>query len=283
MTTLAGKVVAVTGAASGMGRALVRALAARGAHVALADVDAGGMRESARLIEADRAKAQQPASLRISMHVVDVREHTAMERYASEVKAQHGGVDVLISNAGLAVLRHFDKLTLDQLELVLDVNLWGVIHGIRAFLPLLRERPEGHIVNIGSVNAFVPFPQNSAYNMSKFAVLGLSETLMQELADEPIRVTVVHPGAVRTNLVRNASGFTTAQAAYFDKVARTSSETAAEAILKAIERNKQHLLIGRDAWFMSWAKRLFPRWIVRYVGRYTQPKTLPRKAADRAD
>ena len=263
MTKLRGKVVVVTGAASGIGRALARALVQRGAHVALSDVDAEGLRATATLIG--------NSDTRVTTHIVDVRDRNAMEQHARDVEAQHGHADVIINNAGVAVLQSFEHIPYKDLAFVLDVNLWGVIHGIRAFMPLLRRRAEGHIVNIGSVNAFVPFPQNSAYNMSKYAVLALSETLIQELADDPIHITCVHPGAIKTNLVKNSAGFTEAQVAYFDSVAKTSSEAAANAILRAIEKNQQHLLIGRDAWFMSWAKRVAPSWIVRLVGHYAKP------------
>jgi len=207
--------------------------------------------------------------VRITSHVVDVRERELVEQYARDVEAAHGGCDIIINNAGIAIRADFEHISYEQLGFVFDVNLWGVIHGIKAFLPLLRRRPEGHIVNIGSVNALVPFPQNSAYNMSKFAVLSLSETLVQELAHDPIHVTCVHPGAIRTNLVRNSVGFTAAQVAYFDTVAKTTSEQAASAILRAIEKNKQQLLIGKDAWLMAIGMRLAPAWFVRFVGGHT--------------
>ncbi|MDB4973866.1 MAG: acetoin dehydrogenase [Myxococcaceae bacterium] len=273
MTKLLGKVVAVTGAGSGLGRALGQVLVARGAHVALSDVNAESLRETAALIARDN-----PQGMHVSTHVVDVRDKAAMDRYASEVEAQHGGADVIINNAGIAVLRHFDQLSLEDLAFVFNVNLWGVIHGIRAFLPLLRARAEGHIVNIGSVNAFVPFPMNSAYNMSKYAVLGLSESLVQELADSTIHVTCVHPGAVKTNLVRNSQGFSQEQVAYFDSVAKTTSESAARAIVRAIEKNRDQLLIGKDAWFMSLGKRLAPVWFVRFIGRMMRPKPKVQRA-----
>jgi NAD(P)-dependent dehydrogenase (short-subunit alcohol dehydrogenase family) len=265
MTKLQGKVVAVTGAASGLGRALALALTQRGAHVALADIDAPGLQATAHLLG---------SATRVTTHVVDVRQLDAMEQFARDVEAQHGGADVIINNAGVAVLRHFEHIPLKDLAFVLDVNLWGVIHGIRAFLPLLRKRPDGHIVNIGSVNAFVPFPQNSAYNMSKYAVLALCETLTQEFADDAIQVTCVHPGAVRTNLLRNSPGFTAAQVLHFDSIAKTTSEAAAEAVLRGIERNRKQVLIGKDAWLMHWAKRLAPAWIVAFIGRHMQPKAL---------
>jgi NAD(P)-dependent dehydrogenase (short-subunit alcohol dehydrogenase family) len=269
-----GTVVAVTGAASGLGRSLAQVLAQRGAQVAISDVDEAGLRETEALIRTERPDA------RVSAHVVDVREQSRMEQYARDVEAQHGGCDILINNAGIAIRADFEHISYEQLRFVIDVNLWGVIHGIKAFLPLLRKRPEAHIVNIGSVNALVTFPQNSAYNMSKFAVLALSDTLVQELAGDTIHITCVHPGAIKTNLVRNSPGFTEAQVAYFDTVAKTTGHTAAHAIVRAIEKNKQQLLIGKDAWFMAIGKRLFPSWFVRFVGSHTNQPQKPLLAPD---
>jgi NAD(P)-dependent dehydrogenase (short-subunit alcohol dehydrogenase family) len=266
---ISGKVAAVTGAASGLGRAIALALASRGAHVAISDIDAPGLRET------EAAMRRESAHVRVSSHIVDVRERAVVEKYAREVEAEHGGCDIIINNAGIALRADFEHITYEQLEFVFDINLWGVIHGIKAFLPLLRKRPAGHIVNIGSVNALVPFPENGAYTMSKFAVQGLSETLVQELAHDPIHVTCVHPGAIKTNIIRNSPGFTEAQVAYFDTVAKTSSEDAAQAIMRAIERDQQQLLIGKDAWFMALGMRLAPSWFVRFVGSHTTPPKKP--------
>ena len=262
---ISGRVAAVTGAASGLGRAIAHALAARGAHVAISDIDAKGLRETEAAMRLDAP------DVRITSHIVDVRERKLVEKYAADVEAAHGGCDIIVNNAGIALRAGFEHISYEQLEFVFDINLWGVIHGIKAFLPLLRKRPEGHIVNIGSVNALVPFPENSAYTMSKFAVQGLSETLVQELAHDPIHVTCVHPGAIKTNIIRNSPGFTEAQVAYFDSVAKTSSQSAARAIMSAIEKDQQQLLIGPDAWFMALGMRIAPSWFVRFVGSHTNP------------
>jgi len=267
MTQLRGKVVAVTGAGSGLGRALAFALADQGAHVALSDVNATNLAETAELLSARKIDG-----VRVSTHHVDVRDWDAMQRYANEVEAQHGGADVIINNAGVAVLRHFETLPFEDLRFVLDVNLWGVVHGVRAFLPLMQKRGSGHIVNIGSVNAFLPFPMNAAYTIAKYGVLGLSETLLQELAETTIRVTIVHPGAVKTNLVRNSPGFSQEQVAYFDSVAKTTSDVAARKIVRAIERDKAQILIGKDAWFMWLGKRFAPVWFTRIIGYFMRPK-----------
>jgi NAD(P)-dependent dehydrogenase (short-subunit alcohol dehydrogenase family) len=258
MTKLAHKVVAVTGAASGIGRALAQKLCQRGAAVALADVNEVGLRETAELCG---------GGSRVTTHVVDVRDREAIRRWAAEAEAAHGGVDVIINNAGLTVRAGIEEVSDEHFERVIGVNLWGVIHGTRVFLPLLRKRPEGHIVNISSINGLVPFAKNGPYNVSKYGVLGFTETLMQELSGQPIRVTCVHPGGIRTGIVRNAIGSTEDEVELFDRIAMTSAEQAAETILRGIERNKQRVYVGMDSKIMAIAKRLLPAATVRLVGR----------------
>jgi short-subunit dehydrogenase len=259
MTSLQGKIAAVTGAGSGLGRALALALARRGARLAISDVDARGLAETAAQLEA--------ASTRVSQHVVDVRDAVAVHRWADEVVAAHGAVDLLFNNAGTAAKALIECLRYEDIAFVLDVNVWGVVHGTKAFLPYLRARPEAHIVNIGSVNAFVPFPESAAYNMSKYAVLAWSETLTQELRGSNVRVTCIHPGAVKTNIVRNSRGFTDYDKSYFDRVAKMEPERAAERALRAVERNREQVTIGPDARLLSLLKRLAPRWVVRLIGK----------------
>jgi NAD(P)-dependent dehydrogenase (short-subunit alcohol dehydrogenase family) len=258
MTRVAEKVVAVTGAASGIGRALARHLAAKGASLALSDVDEAGLHETAALLEG--------ATHRVTTHVVDVRSREAVYRYAEDVALQHGGVDIVINNAGLAVRAGIEEISYDDFELVIDVNMWGVVYGTKAFLPWLRKRGAGHIVNISSLNAMVPFWKNGPYNISKYAVLALSETLMQELAGGPIRVTCVHPGGIRTNIARNARGVSEADVAAFDRVARTTPEKAAEVIVSGVEKDREQIFVGIDAKVLATAKRLFPNWIVHRTG-----------------
>jgi short-subunit dehydrogenase len=255
MTQLRGSVVAVTGAASGIGRALAVRLAERGAKLALSDVDEVGLRETVKLIAGAA-----------SSHVVDVRDQAAVKRYAFEVEAQHGGCDVIINNAGLAVRATVAEISYEQFKLVMDVNFYGVVHGSKEFLPLLSRRPSGHIVNIASINAMVPFAKNGPYNASKYAVLGFSETLMQELRGSNVRVTCVHPGGIRTNIARAANGFSKQESEFFERIAITSAEQAAEAILEGIENDRQRVYVGLDSKLMAAAKRVVPNWTVRLVG-----------------
>jgi NAD(P)-dependent dehydrogenase (short-subunit alcohol dehydrogenase family) len=254
MTQVKDKVVAITGAASGIGRALAIHLAASGAHVAISDVNEAGLYETASRLRGTGGK--------VTSHVVDVRHREEVYRFAREVEHQHGHADIVINNAGLAVRGSLEEVSYEDFELVIAVNMWGVIYGTKAFLPLLRKRPEGHIVNISSINAMVPFAQNGPYNISKYAVLGLSETLMQELQGQSIRVTCVHPGGIRTNIVRNSKGMRANDAALFDRVARTSADAAAQAIVSGIERNKEQIFVGLDAKALAAVKRLVPHWIV---------------------
>jgi NAD(P)-dependent dehydrogenase (short-subunit alcohol dehydrogenase family) len=257
MTAVKDKVVALTGAASGIGSALARLLASKGASLALADVNETGLRETA---EALRGTGEW------STHVVDVRSRQAVYRYAEEVERRHGRADIIINNAGLTVKASVEDVSYEDFELVIGVNMWGVIYGVKAFLPLLRKRPEAHIVNISSINAMVPFVDNGPYNISKYAVLGLSETLMMELAETPIRITCVHPGGVRTNIARRAKGISPDEAAYFDRIARTMPDQAAAQIVVGIEKNREQIFVGRDAKAMAAAKRIAPHWVIHRAG-----------------
>ena len=257
MTDLRDKVVAVTGAASGIGRALAQELVARGAHVALADKDEIGLRETAALLR---------GSVKVTVHAVDVSDRSAVERYAADVLAEHGGADVIVNNAGVTCKASLEHIAYEDIEFVLGVNLWGVIYGTKAFLPLFRARGAGHIVNVSSINAFVPFANNGPYNISKYAVHGLNETLMQELRGQPIRVTSVHPGGIRTNIVKNSRHASEGDAKVFAKIARTSAQLCAKTILDAVEKNRERVFVGLDAKLMALAKRALPALAVRAAG-----------------
>jgi len=263
MTTLSGKIVAVTGTASGIGRALAVELAARGAHVAISDVNEAGLRET---------QAQMRGPGRVTTHVVDVRDQAAVARYADEVEAAHGGADVIINNAGVAVRASLEEISYEDFRFVIDVNFYGVFHGIKSFLPLFRRRGGGHIVNISSINAMVPFALNGPYNASKYAVLGLSETLIQEYRGTDIRTTCVHPGGIRTHAVRSSRGASAKDAAMFDRIALTSPETAARTILHGVERNKERVYVGMDSKIMAMAKRAIPSLTVHAAGRATSAR-----------
>jgi NAD(P)-dependent dehydrogenase (short-subunit alcohol dehydrogenase family) len=257
MTKIAGKVVAVTGASSGIGRALGIALVQRGAHVALSDVNAAGLAETASLVK---------GTTKVTTHVVDVRDWDAMQKHAADVEQAHGGADIIINNAGLTVRDTIESMPYADFKLVMDVNLWGVVHGTKAFFPLFRKRGAGHFVNISSINGIVPFHQNGPYNMSKYAVYGLNETLMQELQGDTIKITSVHPGGVRTNIAHSAKGMPAEVAAQFDKMALTSAAKAADIILNGVEKNRQRVFVGVDAKVLAIMKRVMPAWTVKFMG-----------------
>lgn len=258
MNSFENKIAVVTGAASGIGRALAVRLAASGAHLAISDVDAAALAETAGMLG---------NSVRVTQHLVDVGDRSAVERYAEEVCRQHGGVDLVINNAGVSVYGSIQKLSYEDFDFVMKVDLWGVIHGTKAFLPQLRTRKEGHIVNIASVSSMVPLANNGPYNLCKYAVLGFSETLMQELRGTAVRVTCVHPGFVRTNIVRNARNMTEADAATFDRIAKTTPEQAAKVILNGVRKGRRRIYVGADAKIMAFAKRLMPDTIVQIMGK----------------
>lgn len=258
MTKVNGKVVAITGAGSGIGRALALALVQKGAAVAISDVDEAGLSETTGLLAGKG---------RVSSHVLDVRDRGAWAAYAAAVEGEHGGADVIINNAGVAVRASIEEISYEDFEFVMNVNFWGVVYGTKTFLPLFRRRGGGHVVNVSSINGLVPFALQSPYNASKYGVLGFNETLMQELAGSPIRVTSVHPGGIRTNIARRGRHVTAEQAAFFDTLARTTADEAAQQIVHGIEADRQRVYVGADAKVMQTAKRLLPAFTVNLFGK----------------
>jgi short-subunit dehydrogenase len=261
MTTIPGAAAAVTGAASGIGRALALELAARGCELALADRDEAGLQTVAA--EIGRAHARK-----VTVHRVDVAESGQIEDFARAAVAGHPGLNILINNAGVALLGQFGEIEQAQMDWLMNINFWGVVHSTRAFLPHLQRQPEAHIVNLSSIFGIIAPPGQTAYAAAKFAVRGFSESLRHELqmAASPVRLSVVHPGGVATNIVRNSRtgvGVTdNARRAQsierFDAVARTTPAAAALRIIQGIEKNQPRILIGNDARFMDLLQRLRP-------------------------
>ena len=260
MRELAGRVAAVTGAASGIGRALALALAREGARLAISDVDEAGLAATERAVAA--------AGARVAAARVDVAEREAVHAWADAVAREFGAVHLIANNAGVALRATLSEATYEELEWVWRIDFWGVVHGTKAFLPHLRRAGEGHVVNVSSVFGLVAVPGQGAYNAAKFAVRGFTECLRQELELEgaPIGVTCVHPGGVRTRIVelaRVGERATTAlspeqAAAEFARFARTSPEAAAEAILRGVRRNARRVLIGADARRIDRMQRWLP-------------------------
>jgi len=259
MESLQGRIAAVTGAASGIGRALAVELAGRGAHVALSDVDEAGLAETVGGCEGRGVK--------VTSQVLDVSERDAVFAWAEEVVADHGAVHLIVNNAGVALSATVDHMTDDDIRWLMDINFWGVVHGTQAFLPHLKAAGEGHIVNISSVFGLVGIPTQSAYCASKFAVRGFTDSLRVELEIERcgVSATTVHPGGIRTNIARNArmdpsadriAGEADRARREFDRVARTSPERAAQRIVEAVLRDRRRLLIGADARVFDLVSRL---------------------------
>jgi NAD(P)-dependent dehydrogenase (short-subunit alcohol dehydrogenase family) len=255
---LAGRVAAVTGAASGIGRALAIALAREGMRVAISDVNEPALAETARLAAAARSGTH------VTTARVDVADRAAVHGWANRVVAEHGGVHLVVNNAGVALGATIEQMAYDDLEWLFSINFWGVVHGTKAFLPHLLAAEEGHIVNVSSVFGLIAVPGQGAYNAAKFAVRGYTECLRQELELESRRVsaTCVHPGGVKTNIARAARNRQTALvsseevARRFDEVARTSPDTAALRIVRAVQRNARRVLVGVDAHAIDLVQRL---------------------------
>lgn len=256
MRTLDGKVLAITGAASGIGRALALEAAGRGSFLALSDVDADGLEET-------RALADAAGDREVVADVVDVADRAAVGAWADRVAEHFGRVDVVVNNAGVALVGDTWDLDPEQMEWIMSVNFWGVVHGSRAFLPHLVASGDGHLVNMSSLFGLVPMPGQSMYNASKFAVRGFSEALRTELlvAEHPVAVTVVHPGGVKTAIARNARASDGVDkdsvARFFDqKLARTTPERAAHVIWEGTLAGMPRVLVGTDAHVVHQLSRL---------------------------
>jgi short-subunit dehydrogenase len=261
MTAIRGAAAAVTGAASGIGRALALELAARGCDLALADRDEAGLAAVA-------AEIAKTAATKITVHGVDVGEPSQIEAFAQSAIAAHANLNIVVNNAGVALMGMFGEVDQAQMEWLFNINFWGVVHGTRAFLPHLSRQREAHIVNLSSIFGIIAPPGQTAYAAAKFAVRGFSESLRHELrmAASPVRLSVVHPGGVATNIARNSrsgTGMTdNARRAQsierFDAVARTTPAAAALRIVEGIEKNQPRILIGNDARFMDLLQRFRP-------------------------
>jgi short-subunit dehydrogenase len=261
MTAIRGAAAAVTGAASGIGRALALELAARGCDLALADRDEAGLAAVA-------SEIARTGTTKITVHGVDVGEASQIEAFAQSAIAAHANLNIVVNNAGVALMGMFGEVDQAQMEWLVNINFWGVVHGTRAFLPHLSRQREAHIVNLSSIFGIIAPPGQTAYAAAKFAVRGFSESLRHELqmANSPVRLSVVHPGGVATNIARNSrtgSGMTdNARRAQsierFDAVARTTPAAAALRIIQGIEKNQPRILIGNDARFMDLLQRFRP-------------------------
>ncbi len=253
------KVCVVTGAASGIGRAVAIALASEGAALALSDINEEGLAETRRLL------GEKPSN-RIRLDRLDVADAAAIPAYAALVKESLGDADYVFNIAGLTRVGGFEETPLASFEKIMDVNFWGVVRMSKAFLPQLLAT-QGGLVNISSLFGLIGYGGQAHYCASKFGVRGFSETIAQELAPKGVRVTSVHPGGVATSIARNATVDampaqyeTRAEIeARFDKAAITSAEKAAKIILAGAARGRRRVVVGRDARIVSFVQRLFPQ------------------------
>jgi short-subunit dehydrogenase len=279
MTAISGSAAAVTGAASGIGRALAQELAVRGCDLALADRDEGGLAD----VAAELAKSGR----KVTTHRVDVSEPAQIEAFAAAAIAVHPSLNILVNNAGVALLGQFNEIDQAQFEWLMNTNFWSGVHGTRAFLPQLSSRPAAHIVNISSIFGIIAPPGQTAYCAAKFAVRGFSEALRHELklAVSPVKLSVVHPGGIATNIVRNMrTGSAVTDNArraeaieFFDKeFAKTTAAAAAAAIIAGIEKNAPRILVGGDARMLDRLQRILPGTYFRILKR-----RMPKRKAEK--
>lgn len=270
MKSFAGRVAAITGASSGIGRALALELAARGCHLALCS-------HSNQVALADTARRARAQGVTVTTRKVDVSRRAQVHAWAGAVARDHGKVNLIVNNAGVGFAGTVNGTDYADYEWVMGVNYWGVVYGTKAFLPHLEAAGEGHVVNISSVFGLFAQPGMSAYNSSKFAVRGFTESLRQELdlAKNGVSATCVHPGGIRTNFaaasrmsttVSELTGTDPAQSAKdFEKFFRTTPEDAARAILDGVRRNARRVLVGVDARGADAMQRLLPAFYQNFV------------------
>ena len=255
------KVAAITGAGSGIGQQLAIQLAQAGANLALSDRNLDGLAQTSEMIK--------HTGVKITQTQLDVSDRAAVEQWAAATQAEFGQVNLIFNNAGVALASTVEGMHYDEIEWIMNINFWGVVYGTKAFLPYLKQSGDGHIVNISSLFGLTAQPTQSAYNATKFAVRGFTESLRQELDLENVGVsaTCVHPGGIRTNIANSARMSDSIRALgmnpdratkAFNKVLKTPPEVAAKVILDAVKQNKRRVLIGNDAKIIDLIQRIAP-------------------------
>lgn len=263
---LKGRTAVVTGAAGGIGWGIALALARRGCHVALADIDDAGLVRTAAQVSA--------LGVHVSSHHLDVADAAAVAAFPQRVTAEHPGVDVVVNNAGVALAGTFEQIAAADFDWLIAVNFFGVVRMTRAFLPLLHKSDDARLVNISSLYGLIAPPGNTAYVASKFAVRGFSESLRHELAGSAIGVTVVHPGGVATSIARNArlpASIDPVEAEVkrkaIEALLRMKPEKAGEIIVRGAENRRARVLVGADAKRVALFERLMPVSYWKLIGR----------------
>lgn len=256
MQNLKDKVVVITGAGSGIGRALAFAASGHGAKLALCDVNKEGLAETVELA----------GTSEVISAIVDVSKRDQMEAFRDQTVEHFGHADLVINNAGVAVSQTIEDVSYEDFEWIMGINFWGVVYGTKAFLPVLKQRPDAAIVNISSVFGIISVPTQGTYNASKFAVRGFTEALRHEMAGTNLHVMCVHPGGIKTNIARAARMYVgpdgstdhKTNADLFDTLARTTPEQAAKKIYKDLGNKKGRCLIGADAVAIDVMARTLP-------------------------
>jgi NAD(P)-dependent dehydrogenase (short-subunit alcohol dehydrogenase family) len=276
---LENRTAVITGAASGIGRAIAVSLARRRCNLALADVNDAGLSETARMVQPAQThpiNATEPAtSLRITQHHLDVADRSAVAAFPQAVTAAHPGVDILVNNAGVAIGGTFEAVNEEDFEWLFEINFWGVVRMTRAFLPLLQKSNDARLVNLSSIYGIISPPGQTAYSASKFAVRGFSNSLLYELAGSKVGITVVHPGGIATSIADNARvpkdmppEEVAQRKAIAKKALRMPPEIAGEIIVKGIERRSPRVLVGNDAKFLAFLERLAPNAYWKIFSRF---------------
>jgi len=259
MQNFRNKVAAITGAGSGIGAALAESLARQGCNLALADIDESSLQKVADKLS--------HTGVQITQHILDVSNQKSVAHFAKDVMKQQKGIKLVINNAGVALAENINQMSYENFEWLMNINFWGVVYGTKEFLPFLKQSTDAHIVNVSSVFGLYAVPTQSAYNASKFAVRGFTESLQEELRIEGsnIQCTCVFPSGIKTNIAQNGRMGKTADLYHaedlkenFDSYAHTTAEDAAENILSAVLKNKERALIGPDAYAMDLLQRLLP-------------------------
>lgn len=258
MKVIRDKVAVITGAGSGIGRALGVELAKEGMELVIADIDKEGLLETFDMIKGQGSK--------VTKYVLDVSDQKTVHEFAESVNSEGKGVDVLINNAGVLLCDTLENVPHEDFARVMDVNFWGVVNVTKAFLPYMKNQGAAHIVNMSSLAGIVTTPCNGPYAISKSAVKAFTETLTQELRGTGIRVSCVIAGGVRTNIFRKAAKFRSATpgmtseecAAWYENAAKTTPDQAAKIIIKGIKKNKPRIMIGSDARVVDFIARIIP-------------------------
>ena len=273
MKSFENKVAAITGAGSGIGRALAVELGRHKCDVALSDVNEQGLLDTVEQVR------------RLGVHVtsqrVDVADREAVHAWADQVVDEHGKANLIFNNAGVALASTVEGMSYGDFEWLMDVNFWGVVHGTKAFLPHLKASGDGHIINISSVFGLVGIPSQSAYNSAKFAVRGFTESLRQELdmMSYGVSASSVHPGGIKTGIARSSRidrsvrdlGISdTDSRERFEKSFITGADKAARVILDGVRRNRRRILVGPDARVFDWVVRLLPSTYQRITIGYSK-------------